>query len=146
MNTFITGSKAFFEGMKGFVPSDTDKLIYFNKQNKNNFSVRKNKETIFYVNENLGKQGIKENILKGTNYNSLCQFLVPDVIEYLKVTIDDIKELQEYYHKCDYKHQYLAIICDSYIENNSFTLTDEQRLKAYNLYRTTRGLEKITEE
>jgi hypothetical protein len=139
---YITGSKAFFEGMKEFVPLDTDKVI-FKKRGTNLMVFSENKETTFYWNETIGKQGIKEYILKSKRYEPLCIFLVPDIAKYLEVTIDDIKELQEYFHKCDYKHQYLAIICDSYIENNDFTLTDEQRLKAYNLYRTTRGLDKL---
>ena len=103
-----------------------------------------NKETTFYWNETIGKQGIKEHILESKRYEPLCVFLVPEIAEYLGVTIDDIKELQEYFHLCDAKHQYLATICDAYIKNNDFRLTAAQRMSAYNLYRTTRGLPKIS--
>lgn len=139
---YTTGSKAFFEGMKDFVPSDTDKVV-FKKKGVNLMIVSENKETTFYWNENLGKQGIKEHILESKRYEPLCVFLVPEIAEYLGVTIEDIKELQEYFHLCDAKHQYLATICDAYIKNNDFKLTATQRMEAYNLYRTTRGLPKI---
>lgn len=140
---YITGSKAFFEGMQGFIPSDTDKIEFQERRRTDLIRYKDRKESIFSWNSNLGKQGIKEHLLKTENYMYLGMFLVPDIAKHLEVNIDDIKELQEYFHKCDYKHQYLAIICDSYIENNDFILTDEQRLKAYNLYRTTRGLDKL---
>ena len=137
-----TGSRAFFEGMRDFVPSDTDKVVFKNR-GANFMLVSKNKETTFYWNENIGKQGIKEHILQSKRYEPFCMFLVPEIAEYLGVTIEDIKELQEYFHLCDAKHQYLATICDAYIKNNDFKLTATQRLEAYNLYRTTRGLPKI---
>ena len=143
---YITGSKAFFEGMKDFVPSDIAKIDFIKRNKPNLIIISEKKETIFSWRENLAKQGIKEHLLKTENYNYLGMFLVPDIATKLEVTIDDLKELQEYFHKCDYRHQYLAIICDSYIENDSFSLTSKQRLKAYNLYRTTRGLDKIGEE
>lgn len=141
---FYTESKAFFEGMKDFVPSDTDKVKFSKRKNTNLIHIRNRKESIFDWNENLGKEGIKEYCLKWENYEALCMFLVPEIAKYLGVTIDDIKSLQEYYHKCDAKHQYLAVICDSYIKNGDFTLTAKQRMSAYNLYRTTRGLPKIS--
>lgn len=141
---FITGSKAFFEGMKDFVPSDTDKIKFSKRENTKLIHIRNRKESIFDWNENLGKEGIKEHCLKYENYEFLGMFLVPDIAEYLGVTIEDIKDLQEYFHKCDYKHQYLATICDAYIKNNDFKLTATQRTSAYNLYRTTRGLPKIS--
>lgn len=140
---YIVGSKAFFEGLEGFVPSDTD-IVKFNERERTNLiRYRDNNKSFFCWNSNLRKQGIKEHVLKTEDYMYLGMFLVPEIAKYLEITIEDIKELQEYFHKCDYKHQYLAIICDSYIENNDFTLTNEQRLKAYNLYRTTRGLDKL---
>ena len=139
-----TGSRAFFEGMEGFVPSDTDKVVFKKRSGCNLMVISKNKETTFSWNENLGKQGIKEHILKSERYEPLCVFLVPEIAEYLGVTIDDIKELQEYFHQCDTKHQYLATICDAYIKNNDFRLTATQKMSAYNLYRTTRGLPKIS--
>jgi hypothetical protein len=139
-----TGSIAFFEGMEGFVPSDTDKVVFKKRNGCNLMIISKNKETTFSWNENLGKQGIKEHCLKYKNYEALCIFLVPEIAEYLEVTIEDIKELREYFHLCDAKHQYLATICDAYIKNNDFRLTATQRLEAYNLYRTTRGLPKIS--
>lgn len=140
---YVVGSKAFFEGLEGFVPSDTD-IVKFNERERTNLiRYRDNNKSFFCWNSNLGKQGIKEHIFKTKDYMYFGMFLIPEIVKYLEIIIEDIKELQEYFHKCDYKHQYLAVICDSYIENNDFTLTDEQRLKAYNLYRTTRGLDEL---
>lgn len=63
------------------------------------------------------------------------KFLVPEVAEYLGFTIEHLKKLKPVADRLDEKHEYEKVIFDSYIMNNAFTLTDEQRLKAYELYK-----------
>lgn len=63
------------------------------------------------------------------------KFLVPEVVEYLGFTLDDLKRLQPIVEQLDSKHGYEKIIFDSYLENNGFYLTQEQRDNAYIEYR-----------
>lgn len=56
-----------------------------------------------------------------------------------KCHYDFIKEtLKRIRDKLDDKHLYEAIIFDSYIENNAFKLSNEQLLKAYDVYKKYR--------
>lgn len=59
------------------------------------------------------------------------KFLVPEVANYLGFTINHLKKLSPLIDFLDDKHRYEKIIFESYIENNDFFLTEEQRLKAY---------------
>lgn len=62
------------------------------------------------------------------------KFLVPEVVDYLGFTLDHLKQLAPVVEKLDKKHSYEKIIFDSYIENNGFYLTQEQRDRAYQEY------------
>lgn len=68
------------------------------------------------------------------------KFLVPEVAEYLGITLDHLKRLKPVVDRLDKKHLYEKIIYDSYIENNGFVLTNEQRETAYKLYKLNRDL------
>ena len=63
------------------------------------------------------------------------KFLVPEVAKYLGFTISHLKKLTPVVEKLDNKHKYEKIIFDSYLENNGFYLTQEQRDDAYIEYR-----------
>jgi hypothetical protein len=67
------------------------------------------------------------------------KFIVPEFAKYINLTIDDLKKLKPLFDKLDDHHKYEVIIYNSYIENNDFTLNDEQRLKAYKLYKETKN-------
>jgi hypothetical protein len=66
------------------------------------------------------------------------KFLVPEVSYFLGFTIDHLKKLQPIVEKLDKKHEYEKVIFYSYLENGDFTLTYEQRMAAYTVYRETR--------
>ena len=66
------------------------------------------------------------------------KFLIPEFNNEIGFTIEHLKQLVPLIEKLDDKHKYEKIIFDSYIENNSFTLTEEQRLKAYEEYKKYR--------
>lgn len=61
----------------------------------------------------------------------LGKFLVPEVAEYLGFTIDHLKQLKPVAERLDPKHRYEKIIYDAYIQNNGWTLTEDQRHQAY---------------
>lgn len=65
----------------------------------------------------------------------LGKFLVPTFIEAIGFTIDDLKKLQPLLDNLDDKHKYEKVIYNTYIQNNDFTLTDEQLQKAYLKYK-----------
>lgn len=67
------------------------------------------------------------------------KFLVPKFCEAIGFTIADLTKVAVLVDRLDAKHQYEKIIYDSYLENGSFTLTDEQRDRAYQSYKKSRG-------
>ena len=69
----------------------------------------------------------------------LGKFLVPEVCKELGVTIEDLPKLEPLLARLDDRHKYEEIIFRSYLENGSFTLTDEQRLTAYESYKQSRA-------
>ena len=66
------------------------------------------------------------------------KFLVPEFVEYLGFTIEDLKEFSGKFDEIDEKHAYEKIIYESYIENNGFFLTAGQKEKAFKKYKETR--------
>ena len=67
------------------------------------------------------------------------KFLVPEVNEYLGFTLEHLEKLKPVIDNIDEKHKYEQIIYDSYIQNKGFYLTDEQRRKAYEIYKESRS-------
>ncbi len=70
----------------------------------------------------------------------LGKFLVPGFVQEIGFTIEHLKALKPLAEKLDERHRYEKVIYDSYIENGSFELTEEQRSKAYEQYKLARGL------
>ena len=68
----------------------------------------------------------------------LGKFLIPEFNEKFGITVEDLKELSSLLDHLDDKHLYEKIIYDAYLENNDFSLTDEQRQNAYNEYKKHR--------
>ena len=137
----IIGSRAFFEGMPEFTPKDTDTLVW----------VSDPKGFTHYRQTAISGQHIIEwrampksellaySMRDKANGLEFGKFIVTDFAELIGLTIDDLKRLRDYYvKKIDDKYQYQLAICDAYIANNAFTLTDEQREKAYAIYTQAR--------
>lgn len=68
----------------------------------------------------------------------LGKFLVPEFVNEIGMTIEDLKQLEPLAKALDTKHQYEKIIYDAYIENNKFELTEEQLNAAYSEYKKER--------
>lgn len=62
------------------------------------------------------------------------KFLVPEFINEMNITIENLKQLEPLVSRLDDMHKYEKIIYDAYIENNDFYLTDEQLKDAYEIY------------
>ena len=71
------------------------------------------------------------------------KFLVPEFIKEFKLSIDDLKKLEPIVAKLDDKHKYEEVIFRSYLENNHFILTNEQREEAFRIYNNSRHYDKL---
>ena len=65
--------------------------------------------------------------------------VVKEKAEVLETDVDavelDVSLLKEHVSDIDERHTYEKVIYESYIKNNAFVLTDEQRNEAYKLYK-----------
>lgn len=136
----IVGSVCFFKQFEDFKPKDIDELwiigdSLFSKC-KSLLIHGNNKDIILY--QQLSKDEFIENDLEINDSIKLGKYLVKDFVEYIGLTMNDLLKLRPLYDKLDEKHQYQKLIYDSYIENNSFMLTDKQLNEIYELYKKYR--------
>lgn len=137
---FSIGSRVFFGNYPDFQSKDDDILYIMTdwtmKSTMLNF--KKDGKDRFFIMDMPKDMMIKDTLEKNIPMKA-GKFLVPEFAEYIGLTIDDLKELQPLFDKMDEKHSYEKVIYDSYVANGSFTLTDEQREKAYEEYKKTRN-------
>lgn len=137
MKEFLIGSKVFFSQFEDFVAMDTDILIIDDNPEYDTISYMEN--DIHYVRwRNMPKELFIEAHKYCYNGKWIQKFLCPEFAEWLGITIDDLKEMKFCIDHLDEQHGYVKVIYDSYIENNEFRLTDEQRLAAYEVYKKER--------
>lgn len=136
---YLMGSSYFFGCFKDFKSHDVDYIIlednpkdYINVKN-----IRGRGQDIFYWRKMDPKEFI-EITLAGKTPMQLGKFLIPEVVEAIGFTIEDLKLLEPLVFRLDNKHLYERIIYYSYINNNKFSLTNEQRIQAYQVYRKYR--------
>ena len=145
----LVGSKAFFEGKDNFTPKDTDTLVWtsepkgFKNYRQTTISGRC---TIEY--REMSKDELLEFAMRDkANGLEFGKFLVPEFIQLIDMTIDDLKRLYAFYEsRIDDVHEYQKIIYKSYIENNDFTLTPEQIDKAFESYLDKRKINETEDE
>lgn len=138
---FEMGSGIFFKGMPGFKSKDIDYLYIMEgftlqKTNVLHFHIGNEDKFLF---RDMDKQGFIDDVENTGVMMKACKFLVPEFNEYIGFTIEDLKSIRRFFENIDEKHKYALNICDAYIENNSFTLTDEQRKAAYEEYKKYRN-------
>ena len=143
MKKITIGSNTFFKDYVGYTSHDVDYVVFEEnpKQYKNFMHINlkcKGSDTFYY--RDMPKEEFIEYELKHCSKVPMAvgKFLIPELCEYKNITIEDLKRFQFAFDKIDEKHSYEKIIFESYIENNSFTLTKEQRDKAYNEYKQKR--------
>lgn len=68
----------------------------------------------------------------------LGKFLAPEFCELIGLNLSHLTQLGPLTNRLDPKHQYEKVIFDSYISNGAYTLTDAQRLQAYEVYKSSR--------
>ena len=134
------GSTVFFSSFSDFKSKDVDELCIISKpiNNKNTgFCIKANKKD-FILYPQLTKDEFIDIDLKVNDALKIGKYLVPEFIEYIGLTIDDLHKLKPLVDKLDSKHIYEKSIYNDYISNNSFNLTDKQLETAYNIYKNNK--------
>ncbi|MEE3384675.1 MAG: hypothetical protein VZR36_06275 [Prevotella sp.] len=83
---------------------------------------------------------IKVTLSSGTPMQ-IGKFLVREVAQYLGFNISHLEQLKSVINNIDDKHLYEKVIFDSYIKNGEFSITDEQKQIAYEVYRNAKESE-----
>lgn len=137
---FNIGSNVFFKDYDDYVIKDYDMLCIMDNwllETTNVINSKKDKNDIFYFKDMTLEEFIEDTLTCKTPLR-VGKFLIPEFVEYIHMTIKDLQKLEQRFDELDDKHKYEKVIYDSYIKNNSFTLTDEQRQRAYAEYKKYR--------
>lgn len=136
----IIGSTYFFKDIEGFSSKDIDilELVDNPLMFKISYQLSGKGKCVFKWKRMSPKEFI-DITLKRNCPMELGKFLVKEFCKEIGFTISDLNLLRSLRDSLDDKHKYEAIIYDSYIENNDFTLTNEQLQKAYNEYKKYRN-------
>ena len=138
---FRIGSAVFFECYDDYTSKDIDLLNLTDRALFGNHMMNmklKERDIFFMPLENKDIM-IYKTLTSGVPMR-VGKFLVKEFADYIGLTIEDLKRLEPLFNQLDDKHKYEKIIYDAYVENNSFTLTEEQRKNAYNEYKRERDL------
>ena len=141
---FQVGSQYFFKGLPDFRPHDND-TVRFVDEGDGSFKYIKQisgGNCLFIVVRHSNQELIDYALNSKGPAMQVGKYLVPEVIEFLGLSFDDLRQLQPLIERLDNLHKYEKIIYDSYFKNGSFTLTEEQRLEAFNEYSQSREIYK----
>lgn len=135
----LIGSNYFFSNYFDFHPHDIDKIEIIETDNFNNIRYIKGKNRCYFQ---LKKQPSKEQYIEYALQSTLGmvvgKFLVPEFCQEIGFTIEDLPRMQPLIDILDKKHKYEEIIYNAYLENGTFTLTQDQRDMAYQSYLESR--------
>lgn len=139
----LTGSRAFFTGLEGFEPKDTDYVRLLDKGNGFDYvrQIRTGSECIFEWVRRPKAELIAYALEHGPAMQ-VVKFLTPEFAEEIGLTVKDISKLRPLIDRLDPKHTYVRTIYEAYIANKAFTLTDEQRAEAFEVYKAARPAKK----
>lgn len=131
----LVGSNVFFKGINEFKSKDIDILelvdnpIGFKNQRQFRF-----KDKCVFQWRRMPVNELISITLSNNVPMEVGKFLVPEFIEVMNITLDDLKKLEPLFNKLDDKHKYEKIIYDSYMSNRNFVLTEDQLNEAYKEY------------
>lgn len=140
MNKYLMGSQYFFSCYDDFTSKDIDEIQIIET---NEFSqvrqITGQGKCLFQLKKHPLKKDYIDWALQSKIGMVIGKFLIPEFCEEIGFTIEDLPILCPLIDRLDDKHKYEEIIYNSYIQNNAFALTDEQRMKAYKSYKESRG-------
>jgi hypothetical protein len=136
----LVGSNVFFSSINGFKSKDKDYVLLVDNPDGFKYFRQTNSTYDLFEWKRMTAQEFIDYSLSNGSPMQIGKFLVPEFVNEIGFTIDDLKKLNSLIDRLDDKHKYEGIIYDAYISNNSFSLTDEQRLAAYTEYKLERGI------
>lgn len=139
---FIIGSSVFFSDIDGYQLKDIDEMILMDNwlPGKNNvLNLKKGNKDVFFWSPLTKEEFIKDTLSCGVPMR-VGKFLVPEFCEHIGFTIDDLKIFDDLFKTIDDKHKYEECIYKSYIKNNGFYLTEEQKNECYEIYKKYRNI------
>ena len=136
----LMGSRYFFSCYDDFVSKDIDEIaIIDTNEFKQMKQITGRDRCLFLLKRHDSKEDYIDWALRSNTGMVIGKFLVPEFCKQIGFTIDDLPKLSPLLERLDSKHLYEKVIFDSYIENQAFELTIEQRDRAYSMYRESRA-------
>ena len=141
MNNILIGSTYFFSEYNDFKSKDIDEIqIIDTNEFKQVRQITGQEKCLFQMKRHSSKEEYIDWALKSQLGMVIGKFLVPEFCAAIGFSVEDLPRLSPLIQKLDDKHKYEEIIFNSYIENNAFMLTQEQRDLAYQSYKETRRI------
>lgn len=135
------GSSVFFEGaFDDYKSKDRDYVVIVDKIPGNQLCGRlkiRDDDLMIYQ-QGLSKDTYIALALESENTLRIGKFLIPEFNKFIGFRVEDLSVFKDKIKKLDDAHKYQKIIYDAYLENGSFSLTDEQLNKAYVEYKKYR--------
>ena len=140
MKKFLIGSQYFFSCYPDFKSKDIDEIelveiAEFNQMRQ----ITGQGRCLFQMKKHQNKDDYIAWAIQSELGMIIGKFLVPEFCAEIGFTVEDLPKLKILIGKLDDKHKYEEIIYNSYLQNGSFTLTPEQRDRAYKSYKKYRG-------
>jgi hypothetical protein len=140
MSKFLMGSRYFFSCYEDFNSKDIDEIeIVETNDFKNMRQLTGQNKCLFQLKKQNSKDKYIEYALQSNLGMVVGKFLIPEFCKEIGLTIEDLPKFKPLIEKLDDKHKYEEIIFNSYIDNGSFSLTNNQRERAYSSYKKSRG-------
>lgn len=141
MKTFITGSAAFFSNIEGFHPNNIDIISFYDSEKQKNrvHILMKNGSKYYNYVKSTYMTELYQCMMRGRKICYMASILIPEICEYLNITLNDISRFEMFRNDCDDKYQYLWKIYDFYKLNGKMELTNEQLQEAYEMYKEERN-------
>ena len=134
LKEFTVGSSRFFSGYDDYNSKDIDylRIVTDCKLSNNSFRISVGKNDVFIYPDTVDM--IRECLESGQPVLA-GKFLVPEVMEYMHLSIDDLHIFKPLLKCIDDKHAYELYILNCYFENGDSRLTKEQLDEAYAIYK-----------
>lgn len=138
---FLAGSRAFFSCLADFKPKDTDWIVLDDAPKGYKYYRQTSLPgKCLFEWRDIGADALIDYALQHPiPQMQVGKFLIPDFARHIGLTLEQLKRLRPLVDALDQKHRYEDIIYDSYLINGDFTLTDEQRMRAYEVYQSARS-------
>ena len=137
----LIGSSVFFKEYSDFNPHDIDYVLFEDcPQLYKTFAHINTKTEDVFAYKQMSKDEFLQYELEHCKKAKMAvgKLLVPELVKYMNITIDDLKKYKIAIDEIQEKKKKKKIIYDAFIKNNDFILTQEQRDKAYQEYKKYR--------